>query len=65
MDTTTLSGAVTNRTAPFDYPISQCPSLKLLVAVMYYSLGDMKMYYYVCAFMRDERSSACLTPFKY
>ena len=64
IDTTILSGAVTNLTLPLDYPIIQYPSLKLLVAVINYYFGEVNIYYSECELIRDDLSYDCLTPFK-
>lgn len=45
--------------------MSQEPSMKLLVAVINYSLWLVKIYYSECALILDDLSYVCLTLFKY
>lgn len=59
------SGAETSLMLPSDSPISQQPSMKLLTAVMNSSFCEVNTYSSECALMREERSSACLTPLRY
>jgi hypothetical protein len=60
-----IFGAETSLMLPSDYPISQCPSTTLLVAVMNYSRWDVKMNYSEWALILEDLSSVCLILFKY